>query len=155
MKVPLCRTGRLSSSEIWYCIMSCIMRLVFSRLPREIAESPSLEIFKPCLDCSGQTSLADPAWSEGVDQMIFRAAFKPQPLCESQFLKTKYTTQKAFLDVQMGSPVFQFVVHISSGPLVTHGQGLALSFLHPPFRYFYSLIESSMLNKSNSSSLSS
>lgn len=71
--------------------MGCFMYLVFfSRLLREIAESPSLEILKPCLDSPGQAALDGPAQSEGLDQMFFRGAFKPQPHCESQ-LKTKCT----------------------------------------------------------------
>lgn len=92
METLACKTGRLSSSEIFGAVL-CIVYFVFRRLPREIAESPSLEILKPCLDSSDHTALDDPAQSEGLDQMTFRAAFKPWPHCESQLLKTKHTIQ--------------------------------------------------------------
>lgn len=91
MEALACKTGRLTSSEIFGTVLwaiLCIVYLVFRSIVREIAESPSLEIFKPCLDSSGQTALDEPAESDGLDQMSFRGAFKTWPHCESQLLKS-------------------------------------------------------------------
>lgn len=54
------------------------------RLPRELVESHSLEILKSQLDMvlgnQLQVTLLE---QEGLDQMISRGSFQPQPFCEN------------------------------------------------------------------------
>jgi len=54
------------------------------RLPREVVESPSLEIFKT-LPGQGpvQPALGDPASAGGLDQTIHRGPFRPLTFCDS------------------------------------------------------------------------
>lgn len=49
-------------------------------LPREFVESPSLEIFKICLDTALGNVLGGPVWAGGLDQRISRFHFQHQPL---------------------------------------------------------------------------
>ena len=59
------------------------------RLPREVVESPSLEIFKTRLDkdlcsCSGW-----PCFGRGLDWVIHRGPFQPQTCCDSVTLQRR------------------------------------------------------------------
>lgn len=62
------------------------------RLPREVAESSSLEILKshPYIEDPGQPTLDGPTWAEGRTQMTSRGPLQPQPLCDyvQKFINT-------------------------------------------------------------------
>jgi len=51
------------------------------RLPREAVESPRLDIFRNSRRGPGQAALGDPAQARGLDQLISRGPWQPQPLC--------------------------------------------------------------------------
>jgi len=56
----------------------------WNRLPREIVESPSLEIFKTRLEHGPvQPAVGDPASAGGLDWMTHRGPFQPLPFCDS------------------------------------------------------------------------
>ena len=59
-------------------------------MPREVVDSPSLEIFKPCLD----KVMCSLLWvtllrQGGLDQMTHRGLFQPLPFCERLHLEKK------------------------------------------------------------------
>ena len=49
------------------------------RLPREVVESPTLEILRSCQD----TVLGNRLWVALLEQKTSRDPFQPQPLCDS------------------------------------------------------------------------
>jgi len=57
------------------------------RLPREVMDSPSLEIFNT-LPGRGpvQPAVGDPALAGGLDWVTHRGPFQPLPLCDSMIL---------------------------------------------------------------------
>ena len=59
---------------------------LWNRLPKENAESPSLEIFKSLLDTIRGNELYGTCLSR-LDQMICRGLFRAQPVCDSVMLK--------------------------------------------------------------------
>jgi len=53
------------------------------RLPREVEESPSLEILKSCLDVAlGSLLKVTLLEQDGLDQMTCRGPFQPLPSCD-------------------------------------------------------------------------
>ena len=54
------------------------------RLLKAVVESPSLEVFKSCLDLilGSALYLGGPAWAGGLDQLTSRGPDKPHPLCD-------------------------------------------------------------------------
>lgn len=68
---------------------------LWHRLPTDVMESPSLEIFKTCLD----TILCfvvwdDPAGSGRLDQMVFHGPFQLDPFCDPNKKMKEMNTQR-------------------------------------------------------------
>jgi len=72
----------------------------WNRLPSEVRKSPSLEIFKSCVDMVlVQPALGEPALAKRLDQMTHRGPFQPLPFFDSgiiyqYFLLSQHTDKK-------------------------------------------------------------
>lgn len=71
-EVPLEHQEIIFYSEDWH------------KLPREVMESPCLDILRSCLDTSWlATGSRWPCWRGGLDQVICSGPFQPYSLCDS------------------------------------------------------------------------
>ena len=55
----------------------------WNRLPREVVESPSMEIFKIQMDTFLRILLEGTCFSRGLNQMTSRDSFQPLNFCDS------------------------------------------------------------------------
>ena len=55
----------------------------WKRLPREVVDSPSLQISRPAWTPTCATCCRGPALAEGLDKTVSRSPFQPLQLCDS------------------------------------------------------------------------
>lgn len=165
MEAFVCKTGRLRSSEIFGTVFWAILCIWFSAgYPGRFQSLHLWRYSSPAwtvLVKEHQMTLLDlRAWTRSSSEVhsslghiVNHSCWKP---------KAQYIIQTVFFAVQMGFPVFQFVVHMKWCPVTGHPWKEPGSVLFAPSiqvficigRILQSLL-SSMLNSSSSPSLSS
>lgn len=96
----------------------------WQRLPREIVESPSLELLKKMSGHDpGHLGLDVPAWAVGLDQVASRVAFQPQPFYDSVIIilvKKQWTKKVKMAKARVSIVLRYFIVYLEIMKCLVH-----------------------------------
>lgn len=99
-------------------------------LPREIVESPSLELLKKMSGHDpGHLGLDVPAWAAGLDQVASRVAFQPQPFYDSVIIilvKKQWTKKVKMAKARVSIVLRHFIVYLEIMKCLIHIPGVLM-----------------------------